>query len=80
MDDQNIRIQRASNGYTVSVRDPEIVKENMQKDSRYKNPEVDYVFEDSAGVKKFIEDNLDTLLVKCDDEYETGFQKALKGD
>lgn len=70
------RIERAENGYEVEVTDPEIVKQNNEKDSSYKNPNVSYVFEDIDGVLKFLKANLDKTLPAS--EFDTSFKKALK--
>jgi hypothetical protein len=61
------RIERAKNGYTVSMRDPKVVAENNRpkksnEPSSWRDPNVEYVFKDIEGVLKFLKANLDKAL------------------
>lgn len=75
---QNIRIERAENGYTVSFRDPELEEKNRKSD-KWVDSEVSYVFADMEKLQSFLTENIDTILTTTDsEEYETSFQAALK--
>lgn len=80
----NIAIKRLQNGYVLRMTDPEIVKENenraRQKDGsmsgRWRDPEVEFVFDDRDEILKFLNDNIDKALPM--DEYSSSFDKAVK--
>lgn len=80
MPDGCVRIERASNGYTVCVTDPKIVEANRKRDSSkgpytpYKDPQREYIFDDIKKVLSFIEKNLDKALPK--DDYSSSFDAA----
>lgn len=79
--DATIRLSRAANGFEVCLTDPEIEKKNRDtKTPGWRDPVVKYVFADIAGVTEFLSENMEQVLTAADDEYETSFQKALKGD
>ena len=73
--DQRVTIEKATNGYTVEMRDPKIVAANRKSDLSYKgrwqDPQRTYVFTDMAGLTKFLTDNLDTALKG--DDYDSSF-------
>lgn len=81
MGDYSCTIERKKNGFTVRMKDPKIVKANQRPSngkypSPYRDPWVEYVFTDLAGVTKFLEKNLDTAL--AEDDYSTSFDAALE--
>lgn len=67
------RIERAANGYTVSLTDPKIAKENRTSKG-WRDPNVEYVFTELKDVLKFLNTNLDKALVK--DDYSEAFKTA----
>ncbi len=69
------RIERAVNGYTVSLRDPEAVKANAAPKTQWKDPNREYVFDSVEKVLAFLGKTLDKALPM--DEYGTSFSKAL---
>ena len=71
-----IRIERAVNGYEVEMTDPKIRAENMKPNTKWRDPEVSFVFKTVKEVTDFLVANLDKALPM--DEYETSFTKALK--
>ena len=73
-----IRLERAANGYTVSMRDPKIVAANASADIRrsgsWKDPDMEYVFSGAKALKdalEFIEKNADKALPATD--FDTTF-------
>ena len=78
-----VRIERAENGYTVTMTDPAIVKKNAQREVKsdyrapYISPQKEYVFADLKACMAFLEKNLDKALPKAD--YEASFD-ALTDD
>lgn len=76
------KIERAKNGYTIEMKDPKIVKQNMNRDMSskgykpYKDPNVEYVFASLPEVLKFLEANLETALPM--DDYATSFDAAME--
>lgn len=76
-----IRIERLANGWTVRMTDPKIVEANNKRSEKsnystpWKDPEVTFAFDDSKGVMKFLQANLEKALPV--DEYDTSFAKAL---
>jgi len=70
-----VKLKRAANGFVVHFSDPEIVESNRKKD-RYEDPDVQMVFNDLAGVIKFLQNNLEKLVEE--DEFDSAFVKALK--
>lgn len=78
--DCRVRIGRAANGYTVSMRDPKIEAANRKRDTSrvvsgpYIDPEKEYVFTDIKAVMTFLTANLDKALPKVD--YESSFDLA----
>ena len=77
MYDCTIGIKRTGNGYTVMVRDPEIVKANREEKTSYKDPDLQYVFETAKEAATFVAKAIEKI-EKMDDEYETAFAKALR--
>jgi len=76
-----IRIERAVNGFTVCVDDPEVVKSNQKSDS-WKDPSRDYVFEEMSSMLKFIELVADKALPKENtvDSFADAFKTASEDD
>lgn len=78
-----VRIARAENGYTVSMRDPKIVAANAKRELSNKStmpwmdPNKEYVFADFATMSDFLEKNLDKALPKP--SFEASFD-ALSDD
>lgn len=79
-----VRIERLTNGYEVTIRDPAIVKANAKRDSKpgiyqpYKDPEREYAFKTVKEVMAFLEKNLETALPL--DDYDTAFELASEED
>lgn len=69
-----IRLARAQNGYTVTVRDPKIAVENRKPNSKWTDPDREFVFEDLAGALRFIEKVADVALPE--EQHTTVFDKA----
>lgn len=77
------RISRAQNGFTVSMRDPAIEEANRKRDlstksavpTPWRDPHVEYVFEDVESVLKFLKKTLPTAMTL--DEYSSTFDKAM---
>jgi hypothetical protein len=76
-----IRIERAVNGFTVCVDDPEVVKSN-QKSDNWKDPCREYVFETMSAMTKFIELVADKALPKDStvDSFADAFKTASEDD
>lgn len=77
------RIERAANGYTVSMKDPEVVKANQKRDSTkgptlgvWKDPNKSFVFESIEDVLTFLQKTLPKALPI--DEFGSTFSQALK--
>ncbi len=82
-----VRIERAENGYTVSMRDPKIVAANMKRDVNgnldvpYRDPNREYVFVDKEDMTKFLMANLDKALPDDKDKsFETSFDVLTASD
>ena len=82
--DSCVRIERATNGYVVSMQDPKIKASNEKRRAKndYSTPFMDdrreYVFTDLAAVTKFLTANLDKALPKVD--YDSSFDSAVEDD
>lgn len=82
--DDCCRIERAANGYTVSMKDPEIVKANNKRSESekyaigtpWKDPNKSFVFETVEDVLMFLQKTLPKALPI--DEFGSTFTKALK--
>jgi hypothetical protein len=72
-----IRIERAQNGFVVSMDDPEIMAKNRKTDGPYRDPEVQFVFDDEAEVIAFLTKNLNKIIPPEDDEYSSSFDAAV---
>ena len=75
MDDE-MRIERAVNGFTLRMRDPKIVEKNQKDKGPWRDPNVTMVFEDAPKLVAFLEKNLDTTLPK--NSYSTAFASAVE--
>jgi hypothetical protein len=79
-----VRIERFTNGYTVEIKDPAIVKENnkpfdSKKATNYRDPWKSFVFKTDTEVIAFLTKNLKKAIVKPDggdDEFGTAFVLA----
>lgn len=86
MSDSCVRIERFSNGFTVEIKDPALVKYNAlpydkEKNRPYKEPWKTFVFKTSDEVLAFLKKNLKKAIVNTndddDDEYGTAFSTAV---
>lgn len=75
MGGESVRLKRAANGFVVHFTDPEIVASNRRTE-KYEDPAVQMVFNDMAGMLKFLQDNLEKIVKE--DEFDSAFVKALK--
>lgn len=86
--DSCVRIERFTNGFTVEIKDPAIVKYNAlpydpKKSRPYKEPWKSFVFKTADEVIVFLGKNLKKAMVSPktdDDEYGTAFDMATKGE
>lgn len=84
MGDFSIRIERATNGYEITVRDPKIVKANNKRDNSsskgpyvpYRDPTREYVFTDLKQVLAWLGKHADKALPA--DEYDSSFDAAIQ--
>lgn len=73
-----VRIERAANGFTVSMTDPKIEAANRKRsakgnyDQPYLDPRKEYVFTDLKAVMAFLTANLEKALPK--DDYDSAFE------
>jgi hypothetical protein len=74
----NIRIERAQNGFVVCMDDPAIVAKNRKSDGPYADPVRQFVFDDEAGVIAFITKNLNKIIPDKKDDYATSFDTAVE--
>lgn len=73
--DYDVRIERLTNGYEVTVRDPKVVEKNSKPGSQYRSPIREYVFTDVKSVLAFLEKNLDKALPA--DDFASSFDAAV---
>jgi len=80
-----VRIERFTNGYTVEIKDPAVVKANnkpydSKKPVNYRDPWKSFVFKTDAEVTAFLTKNLKKAIAcpEGDDEYGTAFTSAVK--
>jgi hypothetical protein len=84
-----IRVARKTNGYTVVIDDPAIVKYNRDRDKTnstakgdkylpYKDPSKTFVFKTAKEVLKFLTDNIEKAIPNDDGDgsYDTSFKLA----
>ena len=84
--DDEVRIKRLSNGYTIRLRDPKIVKANQKRDrsssgapyAPYKDPEREFAFTDIDKVLAWLKANLDKALPE--DDFDSAFSTAVEDD
>lgn len=83
--DDEVRIKRLSNGYTIRLRDPKIVKANQKRDRpgsgvvvQYKDPEREFAFTDIDKVLAWLKANLDKALPE--DDFDSAFSTAVEDD
>ena len=77
-----IKIEKLTNGYTIEMKDPAIVKANNKRDNSksnvyvpYRDPWKTFVCKDEAAVLKFLKANLSKASAE-DDGYESSFNTA----
>jgi hypothetical protein len=68
-----VTIDRIANGYTVSMRDPKLVKKN-QKPGPWVDPCKKYSFDTLEKTLDFLKKNLDKALPE--EDYDTAFETA----
>jgi len=77
----DIRIKKLTNGYSLYFRDPEIVKANQARDlstrnnKPYRDPEREMAFKNAKELTTFLNTNLEKLCVA--EDYETSFSNAV---
>ena len=84
--DDDVRIKRLANGYTIRLRDPKIIKANQKRDSSkeggpyipYKDPEREFACTDIDKVLAWLKANLDKALPKAD--FDSAFTAAAVED
>lgn len=76
--DGEIRIERATNGFTLRMRDPKIAESNQKDKGPWKDPNVMMVFEDTEKLMAFLEKNIDAALPK--NTFSTAFDEAVEDD
>lgn len=69
-----VTIDRIANGYTVSVRDPKLVKQNQKSTGRWVDPCKKYSFENLDKTLDFLKKNLDKALPE--ETYDSAFETA----
>lgn len=81
--DECCRIEKVANGFTVSMKDPDIVKANRKRENtkepspgRWQDPNKSFVFENVEDVLTFLQKTLPKALPA--DEYGSTFTKALQ--
>lgn len=80
MANYDVRIERLTNGYTVRMRDPAVVKANEARDFKsdkpapWRDPNREYVFKTVDEVLKFLKGNLDKALPA--DSFSSAFDAA----
>jgi hypothetical protein len=77
------RIEKVANGFTVSMKDPDIVKANQKRNSgksnslgMWKDPHKSFVFDSVEEVLTFLQKTLPKALPS--DEFGSTFTQALK--
>lgn len=74
--DCTIRINRAQNGYTISMTDPKIVAENDKPKSSWRDPNVTFICSDLSKGLEFIRENIEKVFPET--EFDSTFDKAAK--
>lgn len=78
----SIRIERERGGYKVHATDPEIEKQNRERDhskspsGHWKDPHVEFAFETKEQTLEFVTKAMDIALPE--DEYSSAFDKLAK--
>lgn len=79
-----VRIERLTNGYEVTLRDPKIAEANNKRDSSkgpyqpYQDPQREYAFKTVAEVMTFLKANLEKALPL--DDFDTAFELAAEAE
>jgi hypothetical protein len=76
MSEDGMRIERHTNGYEISIKDPKIVAENRKPSTPYREPWKTYVYATAAEVAAFVTKNIDKLPTTSD--FGTAFDCAVK--
>lgn len=71
-----IRIEREGDRYEVCLDNPEIVASNKKSDTRWQDPQEEYLFDDWDKTKAFLDSVVEKALPA--DEYNSAFAKAAK--
>lgn len=61
-------IEKKVNGFTVCVVDPQIKKANAKANSRWRDPEIEYVFPNLKKALAWINENADKLALEPEDD------------
>lgn len=88
--DEFLRVSRFTNGFSVEIKDPGIVKFNKAQDEKkyddrktWKDPWRTFIFDTAEKACAFLEKNLDKAVVAAKDEdataYDTSFTMASSG-
>lgn len=79
--DEVVSIEVVKGGYGVSVRDPEITKQNANTKNSYKNPIVEYNFDNVSEVVAFLEEVLPKLAPEdTEATFDAAFKRAIADD
>lgn len=81
-----VRIERAANGFTVTMTDPKIEAANRKRDlssksgsyQPYIDPRKEYVFTDFKAMMTFLTANLEKALPK--EDFDSAFELMSAGD
>lgn len=82
MGDTVLRVEKLTNGYTVSICDPKVMENNRKPKSEYEDPWKEYAMTSAEEVKTFIGLHLDSLKPPpgADEEYAEAFKQASTDD
>lgn len=74
-----VRIERATNGYIIHARDPQIVKANAKPNSKWRSPEVDILCKTIEECLSWLKLNLDKAM-PAEKSFDTAFAAAIVED
>lgn len=82
-----VKIEKLTNGFTVCIQDPAIIKFNKNRNKlnakpntpyiESKDPWKEFVFKDENEVIAFLKKNLKKAVAGTDDDYESSFDLAV---
>lgn len=87
-----VKIEKLTNGFTVRIQDPAIIKFNKERSKlnakagpttpyiESKDPWKEFVFKNEAEVIKFLQKNLKKAVAGTGDDYESSFDLASGDD